>query len=145
MPLTRNRDIFTPKWVERNKKVVEAAMTATVMFYDPKDTVSVLVGKSYQTTITPLLENIPARIQPVRASVQKQIAVNGTEVQNFTFQMPIEHRMDLRTGVQARVTASPLNPDLMNYVFVLKESADSSNPFEWTLGFESDMELVDHA
>lgn len=144
MPLNRDRALFTQEWINKLKTTPESAMVAEVSIWHPDDMTSVLVGKKYVTSVVYTLENVPARVQPLRASGQKFIAVNGTEVQVFTVQMPIEYRLDLRPGTMMKVTKSPYNPVLTKFTYVLKEVADSVNPIEWTLQFESDTELVDN-
>lgn len=118
-------------------------MTATIEMWNPGDVVATLVGKKYTTTISKyVVQNVPARIQPIRASVHKASAVNPTEVQNFLVSMPVTSRVPVLLGTRMRVVSSPLNPTLEDLTFSLREISDSSNPLEWTLVFTVDTGLV---
>lgn len=136
--------LFTPVWVQKLKKTPELAQNCKVSIWDPDNQVSELVGKKYETVIQYTLQNTPARVQPVRAAVQKFVAVNGTEVQVVQFSLPIDSRVNIRPGTKVRVTDAELNFALKSFIFVVKEVMDSGNPIEWTFTAEADTELVDN-
>ena len=142
MALTRNRPIFSDKWVDRLKGAPESAMIATVSIYYPDDVTATLVGKKYETVINYTKQDVKARVQPVRAPVQKFISTGGTDIQNVRISMPIDERVEMRPQMRVVVTSSPLNPKLTGFVYIAKEVMDSSNPLEWTIECEVDTEVV---
>lgn len=83
-----------------------------------------------------------ARVQPVRSARETNNTGDGTFVQRVRFQIPISADVDLRPDQQVRVTAAPLNPDLLDQQFVIVEVTDSSNPFERTFECTSNIETV---
>lgn len=141
MGLQRNYTTFSKEWVDRLRPTIENTMVARIEFFDPATVTKALVGKKYETTYVPLAANVPCRVQPLRAAQTRQISVNTTEVQMVLVSVPIDTAVDFHIGHRARITSSPLNPDLLDYVLVLREIVDSSNPIERSLVYEVDTEL----
>ena len=127
----QDRDqIFTDRWICQLSKAVERWMPARVEFLDP-------------TTQTEILVDVPARIQPIRSSVERPNYVNDTHTQTVLVSIPIHigRTLDLRPKHRARVTSAPNMPILENYLFVVQETLDSANAVERTFYFTVDLEV----
>jgi hypothetical protein len=143
MPLNYGREIFNQNWVNKLSKTPEATMVSTVSIYSPQDVTYTLVGNKYQTTISKYhRQNVKARIQPLRAPVQRFISTGGTDVQNVLISMPISEAFDIRPQDRITVITAPLRPELKNFIFIVKEVVGSGNDLEWTVGCEVDTEVV---
>lgn len=126
-----NRKFFTGTWIDRLKGIPERSMTATVRFTDPK-------------TQSAVLDNVPARIQPLRSAVPKENLANDTRTQVILVSIPIDigRNLDLRPRHRAVVLECELLPVLENFLYVVSEIMDSSNSIERTFQFTVDLEAV---
>lgn len=126
-----NRKFFTPAWVDRLKGIPERGMNAKVRFTDPK-------------TQSVVLDNVPARIQPIRSAVPKDNLANDTRTQVILVSIPIDQgrTLDLRPRHRAVVIDCPLMPVLKNFLYIASEVSDSSNAIERTFQFTVDIEAV---
>lgn len=141
MALGPTRPLFDQRWVDRLSPSVETSMVASVQFYDPNSGTATYdpVTGTYTTTPTVVYSG-KARVQPVRSASDAA----DTTVQSVLVSIPIAvgKTLDLRPYHRGKVTSSPLNPTLLNFVYVVKEVMDSSNPLERTFYFTVDQEAV---
>lgn len=145
MALGPARPLFDQRWVDRLSPSVEGSMVATVQFYDPETGTSVYDPETGTYTSTPtVLYAGKARVQPIRSALDKSNGGNDTTLQTVLVSIPISagKTLDLRPWHRGRVTLSPLNPTLVNFVYVVKEVLDSSNPLERTFHFTVDQEAT---
>lgn len=137
--------LFSPAWVAALAPSAQAAQVATVRIYDPNvsQTVYDPIANTWVTATTEVYFGA-ARVQPLRGANQAPSTGNDTRVQSVLFALPIAatSALDFRTGLQAQVIDSPLNPSLLGYQYVLVEIMDSSNPVERTLIFTVNQETV---
>lgn len=130
-----NVSSFTPfsvQWQERNAAVVEKAMVATITVSNPGTPVYDPVTDTWTDTETVAYGPGKARVQPLRSSRWVTPAGNAAPVLTVLFSIPISSRAVLKVGQEVKVSASPLNPDLLRYTFVVFEMLDSQNPIERT-------------
>lgn len=143
---TSPRALFSQEWVDGLKQVPQSAMVATVQFYDPNTGTAVYDPVENEYTTVPTVigpSSIPARVQPIRSASQKNSATaNDTSVQTVLVSIPIDagREIDLRPRHRGKVLTSPLLPLLANFVYVVQEVLDSSNPIERTFYFSVDQE-----
>lgn len=129
-----SRDLFSEAWVQALRGAPESAMSAAVRVFDPKSHTAVYdaAENDYTVDLVSIYQG-KARVQPLRSAGQVSDPINPTTVQAVLVSIPIANKaLDLRTGLQMFVLASPLNPTLVNYKYVISEIMDSSNPIEKT-------------
>lgn len=135
MGLSRNAltSVFTPEWQTALKGAPEKGMVATVKIFDPNTTTSTWVPGTGLVTSPTTWYAGKARVQPLRSSNTKE----GKQVQYVQVSVPIGGPFTgtVHVGFSMSVSVSPLNPDLLTYVYTCVEVADSSNPVERTLTF----------
>lgn len=142
---TNPRPLFSLEWVDGLKQVPESAMAGSVQFYDPA-TGSAVYDPATNTYVTvPAIigpTSIPARVQPIRSASSKNNLANDTTVQNVLVSIPIDigRNIDLRPRHRGKVLSAPLMPVLSNFVYVVQEIMDSSNPIERTFYFTVNQE-----
>lgn len=144
MPLVnKTPNVFSQRWVDGLKHVPESGMVAQIEMYTLGERVYNEATNQYDYTKTVLYAG-KARVQPLRSANPRVIPNNATTVQTVLISLPIDAVLDkdIRPSVQVRVTASPLNPALTKYQYVLKEIMDSSNPLERTFLSEVNQEAV---
>ena len=132
-----NRPLFSDAWAEGLRGTVESGMVAKVRIYIP--------GKpgEWNDTTNDWEDSEPdtvayegkARVQPIRSAADKSTPGNATTVQTVLVSVPREVTVeDVRPDkYQVRVIESDMNPQLLNFQFVLHEVLDSSNPLEKTI------------
>ena len=132
-------ELFSQAWVDENKDVPESAMNCAITItritgtgaWDP------VTGTVSSTTTTVLTTK--ARIQPLRSSVPKEVPGNDTFTQVMLVSYPVTKTAAVNVGDILKVTASPLNADLLRYNFRVKELMDSGNILERTIQCEVDL------
>ena len=132
-------ELFSQEWVDENKDVPESAMNCAITItritgtgaWDP------VTGTVTSTTTTVLTTK--ARIQPLRSSVPKEVPGNDTFTQVMLVSYPVTKTATVKVGDILKVTASPLNADLLRYDFRVKELMDSGNILERTIQCEVDL------
>ena len=132
-------ELFSQEWVDENKDVPESAMNCAITItritgtgaWDP------VTGTVSSTTTTVLTTK--ARIQPLRSSVPKEVPGNDTFTQVMLVSYPVTKTAAVKVGDILKVTASPLNADLLRYNFRVKELMDSGNILERTIQCEVDL------
>ena len=132
-------ELFSQEWVDENKDVPESAMNCAITItritgtgaWDP------VTGTVSSTTTTVLTTK--ARIQPLRSSVPKEVPGNDTFTQVMLVSYPVTKTAAVNVGDILKVTASPLNADLLRYNFRVKELMDSGNILERTIQCEVDL------
>lgn len=89
-------------------------------------------------------EAVKARVQPLRSAVPHERSINDTRTQTVLVSIPIDigKTLDLRPKHRGVVVQCDLLPILTNYLFVVAEVLDSSNPIERTYQFTVDIEVV---
>lgn len=95
-------------------------------------------------THSTLLDNVPARVQPIRAALQKDNNATDTRTQTVLVSIPIDtgRELDLRPRHRAVITECALMPVLTNFLYVVSEVMDSGNAIERTFYFTVDIEAV---
>ena len=132
-------ELFSQAWVDENKDVPESAMNCAITItritgtgaWDP------VTGTVTSTTTTVLTTK--ARIQPLRSAVPKEVPGNDTFTQVMLVSYPVTKTAAVNVGDILKVTASPLNADLLRYNFRVKELMDSGNILERTIQCEVDL------
>lgn len=128
------KPLFSDEWAEGLRFSVESGMIASVHLFEPG-------GEGvWDPDINDWTEPEPvtlyegkARVQPIRAAADKAVPGNATTVQSVLVSVPREATaLDIRPGQQVRVTAAAMNPQLTEFLFVVHEVMDSSNPLEKT-------------
>ena len=122
--------ITNQAWVDALAKPVERFMPDKVQFLDPK-------------SHTIILDNCPARIQPIRSAVATPNGVNDTQQQAVLVSIPIAlgRSLDLRPVHRMAVTVCDKMPILRNYLFVLAETMDAGSAVERTFVMTVDLEV----
>lgn len=141
--------IFTQRWQDELAPVAESAMAATIRIYDPRISeagwdfeLGEYVGGTGPTTIY----SGSARVQPLRSATEKAQPGDTALTQAVLVSVPIGKAEGLvfDTFHLGEVTSAHLNPDLLRFVYSVREVVDSSNPFERTLLFSVNQEAVHH-
>lgn len=129
--------LFSPEWRDAVAPVPELGMLATVTIYDPESSEAVWVPGEGMVTVPadPWVENVPARIQPIRNTQY----VQGDRLQavRVSISWDEEFNGDIGVGYVMEVSnGGPLDPgnEVLNYTCI--ETMDSSNHVERTLVFE---------
>lgn len=134
------RPIFTAEWQEGLTAGPNSAQPCTFQVFSVAGQTYNPVTDTWTETKTVHYDG-PARVQPIRGSRTQRYPGDETPVLSYRVQIPLSTK-DFRPGMQGRCTASPLNPTLTKYAFVLREVGNSGNPIETTLEFEVNQETV---
>lgn len=145
------RGSIDPRWIYHNRNAVRALELAQVEIYTAGDS-----GQVYNATTntwTATAQNIyigRARVQPIASAdesaggfnptfskvVRVQISYGRNEITGATEEMP-----DIRPNQKMRITSSPYNETLTNFIYIVTDVLNSSNAWERTLLCKVDTEL----
>lgn len=128
------KPLFSDEWAEGLRTSVESGMIASVRLFEPGgEGVWDPITNDWTEPRPVTLYEGKARVQPIRAAADKAVPGNATTVQSVLVSVPREATaLDIRPGQQVRVTAAAMNPQLTEFLFVVHEVLDSSNPLEKT-------------
>lgn len=152
-----SRPAVDPRWYFHNRNVEKSLRLATIEIYNPESGSSVYdpATNTWSGTTT-LLWVGKARIQPRSSSarigeagniiraidpgasqiVEVHIGLRENQLDGSDGEMP-----DLRPGNRMLVTDSPIDPQLLNFEFVVRSVINSSNPWHRALLCEVNQEL----
>lgn len=151
------RGSVDPRWATHNRRIERSLELCTVEIYNPAS-----ADSSYDPDTNTWTDNSvilwegKARIQPRSASVrlgstgnvytaidpgasqimEVHIGLKENQLAGSDGDMP-----DLRPGHRMLVTDSPIDPQLLNFEFVLRSILNSSNPWHRVLLCEVNQEL----
>lgn len=152
-----SRSAIDPRWYTHNRSIERALELCSVEIYNPSSADSVYDAESNTwSNSTILLWTGKARIQPRSSTVrlgsagtvmtaidpgasqimEVHIGLKENQLAGSNGDMP-----DLRPGHRMLVTASPIDPSLLNFEFVLRSVINSSNPWHRVLLCEVNQEL----
>jgi hypothetical protein len=134
---------FTQAWVDSLKHIPEIAMVASITVSRPGTGTRTYDADTDTWTTTPdtVIYSGKARVQPIRSDVAKERPGDTTKVMAIRFSIPAGSiNTDIFYKDEVRVTSSPLNTTLLDYVYYVTDPLDSSNPIEKTFHAEVDLE-----
>jgi hypothetical protein len=152
-----SRPAVDPRWTFHNSAIEKSLRLATIEIYNPDSTLSEYDPETNTWSgDTTLLWVGKARIQPRSSSarigeagniiraidpgasqiVEVHIGLRENQLAGSEGVMP-----DLRPGHRMMVTESPLDPQLENFIFVVRSVINSSNPWHRALLCEVNQEL----
>lgn len=127
------RPLFSQRWVDGLAPIAESAMSAIIRVFIPgQGRVYDVDTDTWTNTPDTVLYTGPARVQPIRSAREARATGDSTTVQSIRFQVPVSSGLTVRPDTQVRVTACTLSPALLTYQYVIRDTAESSNPFEIT-------------
>ena len=151
------RPAVDPRWFTHNNLAEKALHLATVEIYNPASANSTYNSTTNTwTNNTVVLWQGRARIQPRSASVRmsdgssvvKAIDPGASQIVEVHIGMRENQLIgsngemaDIRPGHRMKVTASPLDANLVNFDFVVRSVINSSNPWHRMLLCEVNQEL----
>jgi hypothetical protein len=145
-----SRPMLDPRWVSHHRRPSSSLQICDVEIY-----VESLGSREYDPVTNSwdsgaeVIWSGKARIQPTKISSERNVPGNPTFVRQIQVQIDFgknqvedsEGEMaDIRPGNYMLVTASPLDPLLTKFVYVVRTVMGSSNPWQRTLTCEVDME-----
>lgn len=135
-----SRNPIDPRWVAHNRLVIRGLQLAEIEIYNPGDASHTYdaVTNTWSGTSTQIFSG-RARVQPIASATYKSDAVNPTEVKAVRVQL--DAMPDVRPNYKLRVTSSPYNESLKNFIFIITDVLNSSNAWECTLLCKVDLEL----
>lgn len=140
--------LFTQRWQDELAPIAESAMTASVHIYDPNtdDAEWDFDQHKYVGGEPVTVYRGPARVQPLRSASERVQPGDTALVQAVLVSIPIAAAKGrvFETFHLGEVESASLNPDLVRFVYAVREVVDSSNPFERTLLFSVNQEAVHH-
>jgi hypothetical protein len=152
-----SRSIIHPKWYTHNRAAERSLELCDIEIYNPASAQSVYdPATNTWSDNSVLLWEGKARIQPRSASVRLGTAGNlYTAIDPGASQIMEIHiglkenqlagsdgeMPDIRPGHRMLVTASPIDPSLLNFEFVVRSVLNSSNPWHRMLLCEVNQEL----
>jgi hypothetical protein len=118
------------QWADSIANVSTQFMNATVDILDPSEVVSTfdVDTNAYTSTGNAVVaENISARVQPVRLSVDSRGGGNPSGEVRIRVQIPRDsYSGRIKRGWLISVTAAERNPELLGYLFVVDSEVNSS-------------------
>ena len=136
---------FTQEWVNSLAHAPESGMVGAILVTDVRGLTKVydLDTDTWTYPTAPTVYSGKARVQPIRSEVYRTRPGDSTNVLAIRFSIPVGSiGTDIRPGMQVEVTAAPLNPSLLEYVFYVSEGVDSTNPIEKTFHAVTDLEAT---
>ena len=145
-----SRPALDPRWVSHHRNVSSSFQVCDIEIYNEQ-----LISRVYDATTNTWdteSNNIwagKARIQPTRISSDRNVPGNPTFVRQVNMQIDFGKNQvegsegvmaDIRPGNYVIVTASPYDPLLSNFVYIVRTVMGSSNPWQRTITCEVDME-----
>ena len=119
-------------WADAIAAVSDEYKNATVSLIDPsrvQSTFDADTNVTVQVGNPVVAADIPARVQPIRLSVDQRAAQTGNPTGEVRMRVQIprtSYSGKIRRGWQVRVTAADRNPELENYLIVVDAVVDSS-------------------
>lgn len=143
---TGPRHVFTQQWQTVLSSIPVMFFPATIRVYIPG------AGREYDLATDTWIANPDtdlytgqARLQPLRSARDAKNPGDDTSVQAVRLQVALNAIPALETNHRVQVVLCPTNRDLENYIYVVNEIVDSSNPieqtFEATVNNESEQPL----
>lgn len=145
-----SRPALDPRWVSHHRRLSSSFQVCDVEIYmeslgertyDP-------VTNTWDSGATVIWSG-KARLQPTKISSERNIPGNPSFVRQVQVQIDFHKNLvedsdgemaDIRPGNYMLVTASPLDPTLTKFVYIVRTVMGSSNPWQRTLTCEVDME-----
>ena len=147
-----SRSAIDPRWVTHNQSVSYGLQVATVQVYNAESGTKTYDAETntWSGNATDLHTG-PARIQPpTSSSTDTTQDYNPTNLQTVRVILPLGKNSlagsggivpDIRPNNRIRVTSSPYNTTLENFIYVVVGVLNSSNAWERTLLCKADIEL----
>jgi len=134
--------LFSIAWQDKYRSVPERGMICEVVVYSVDSQTYDLEDDLWTETTTTYIAD-KARVQPLRNANETPVPGNATSLQTVLVSVPLTNNaVSLEPGLQMRVLVSPLNPRLLDAVYVVSQIMDSSNPLEVTFYCTADQEKV---
>jgi hypothetical protein len=147
-----SRSAIDPRWLTHNQSVSYGLQVATVQVYNAESGAKTYDAETntWSGNATDLYTG-PARIQPPTSSATDTTQdYNPTNLQTVRVILPLGKNSlagsggivpDIRPNNRIRVTSSPYNTTLENFIYVVVGVLNSSNAWERTLLCKADIEL----
>jgi len=145
-----SRSALDHRWVSHHRNVSSSFQVCDIDIYNEQ-----LASRVYNATAntwdtnSTVMWSGKARIQPTRASTERNVPGNPTFVRQVTMQIDFGKNQaedsdgemaDIRPGNYVVVTSSPYDPILENFVYVVRSVMGGSAPWQRTITCEVDME-----
>jgi hypothetical protein len=145
-----SRPALDPRWASHHRRLSSSFQLCDVDIY-----MESLGERTYDPTTNTwdsgatVIWSGKARLQPTKISSERNIPGNPSFVRQVQVQIDFHKNLaedsdgvmaDIRPGNYMVVTASPLDPTLTKFVYVVRTVMGSSNPWQRTLTCEVDME-----
>lgn len=138
------RGSVDPRWLTHNRGVLRALQLATVEIYSNISSSQIYNAETntWSGDINPLYFG-KARVQPVNAVNEIADNYNPTFIKTVRVQIEAwqEGMSDIRPNDRMRVTSCDPNKSLENFIYIVTDVMNSSNPWERTLLCKVDTEL----
>lgn len=131
-----------PKWVSHNRLVEAGFMLASVEVFNPDTSASVYDAETntWDATKTVVWSGL-ARVQPKTSNTALNSGMNPTDIGEVYMHLGATGLVDIRPGHQIFVTSCDTNPQLVNFIYTVKSSINSSNAWNRVLLCEVDQEV----
>lgn len=145
-----SRSALDPRWVSHHRNVSSSFQVCNVNIYNERlvSRVYNATANTWDTTSTVIWSG-KARIQPSKIASERNVPGNPTFVRQVMMQIDFGKNQvsgsagvmaDIRPGNYIIVSASPYDPTLTKFVYIVRSVMGSSNPWQRTLTCEVDME-----
>lgn len=150
-----SRSALDPRWAYHHRGVNSAFQLCDVTIYNEQ-----LATRTYNATTNSwgtgetAIWTGKARIQPKNVASDRNLVGNNTFVQQVQVDIDFDGNtitgsngamVDIRPGAYIIVSASPIDPMLTKFIYIVKSVVNSSNPWQRTLMCEVDMEADPNA
>lgn len=146
-----SRPALDPRWAYHNRPVAESFMNCNIDIYHQG-----LEGVEYDATLgtwsnnAVIITSCRARIQPLTQASDSDTLTNDTNVRRVRIEIAADKEnqegyVDIRPGDYIRVTSSPVDPVLQNYIYIVRDAISSSTPWVRTLMCDVNLEADPNA
>jgi hypothetical protein len=138
-----SRNSIDPRWVAHNRLVIRGLQLAQVEIYNPGDSAHTYdaATNTWSGAATEVYSG-RARVQPINSVSASSDGFNPTLVKAVRVQISYTSPMpDIRPNFKMRITSSPNNDTLTQFIYIVTDVLNSSNAWERTLLCKVDTEL----
>jgi len=142
------RKVIGPGWIEAVQPTLDGFINCTIDLIDMQTDETTDYNwktNSGGTTSTTILYSGEAQFQVYRFTLTMDAPVGSVDqVRNgrFTVKRDLIGDIDIRKGMQIRITACDDNPSLMTYQYVVNSGLNAGTPLRRTIETEIDMARV---
>lgn len=150
-----SRPALDPRWAYHNRPVAKSFMNCAVsVYHQGLDGVEYDASSNTWTDNAVVIWSGNARVQPISTASDANTLTNDSKTRRVQVEIDFSSNevagsagamSDIRPGDYLRVTSSPVDPMLQNFIYIVRDVIGSSSPWVRTLMCDVNLEADPNA